>query len=389
MGLGSAVLPVLALVASLAAAVAVGSLVVAWLRRPDEVPLAAATDPLVAGLLPVGFVSGRASERWLPATVMRLACDGAIVIEDRRAAPDGEAGPARDIHLVSTGRTPEMNAGAPAPGREEGDAVVAILSPGLAGGSSDVVRGSSVDVDRVTKDNGRLAAIRRQGFLDAAQRYRERRPAIRLETATVGGTLGIALGLLEVVSGDGAADSIAWFAVVVGAVALGMRVVLPRWIPLNAAGLRLRERADELRATIAGTSFRDVAAGEQLLPWAVLLDEPETIRRYADVAERSGTVPDWYATTVRFSAARLASCLASIAGELTQPVRLSARLPGSGEGRSGVPLIDDHKGWGGGYFAGDGGPGGGYAGDGGGFDGGFGGGGFDGGGFGGDGGGGQ
>lgn len=383
MGLGSAVLPLLALAASLTAAVAVGSLVVAWLRRP-QASGAPVADPLVAGLLSVGFVSGRASERWLPATVVRLARDGAIVIEDRRETHDGEVGRARDIHLVFTGRIPAADPAVAPADPEAGNAVAAILSPGLAGGANGLVRGSSVDVDRVVTQNGRLAAVRREGFLDAAERYREPRPSGRFHLAVIGGTIGIAFGLLELVASDDAADSIAWFAILVGAGALALRVLLPRWIPLNAAGLRLRERADDLRATVASTPIPDLAAGEHVLPWAVLLDEPETIRRFADAAERSGVAPTWYATTVRFSADRLAACLAVIAAELAQPVRMGGRLPWGGGARSGVPIVDDHKGWGGGYFAGDNGSGG-FGGDGGG--GGFGGG-FDGGGFGGDGGGG-
>src|SRR5215207_818223 len=83
-GLGTALLPLIALAASLTAAIAVGSLIVAWLRKPEAGSTFAATDPRTAGLLSVGFVSGSASARWLPATVMQLACDGVIAIQDRR-----------------------------------------------------------------------------------------------------------------------------------------------------------------------------------------------------------------------------------------------------------------------------------------------------------------
>jgi hypothetical protein len=392
MGLGSAVLPLLALAASLTAAVAVGTLVVAWLRKPVWGSTLAVTEPLDAGLLPTAFVSGRAAERWLPATVVRLACRGDLAIEDRRDG--GASDRARDIHLVFTGDASATRdaaaseAGAPG---ADADAALAIMRPGLTGGSSDLVRGSSVDVDHVAKQNAAVAAVRRQGFLDAAERYREPRPAGRLRAAEIGGTIGVAFGLMDVLFGDGSSDSIAWFAIVLGAGALMLRVLLPRWIPLNAAGMRLRERGEDLREAVEGAPFTNVAAGEQILPWAVLFDQPDVLQRFAELAERSRAAPSWYVTTVRFSAERLASCLAVIAAELTQPVRVGGSLPGTDPARAGVPLVDYRARW---YGFGVGGGGAGGAGfeggagyDGGGFGGmdygdggGFGGGGFDGGG---------
>ena len=73
--------------------------------------------------------------------------------------------------------------------------------------------------------------------------------------------------------------------------------------------------------------------------------------------------------------------------ELSQPIRVGPKAPWMGDdNRFGVPVIGDTRGWGGGYFVGDGGSGsagfgggGGYGDGGGGFDGGSGGG-FDGGG---------
>lgn len=385
MGLGSAVLPLLALAASLTAAVAVGTLVVAWLRKPEWGGTLAVTEPLRAGLLPTAFVSGRAAERWLPATVVQLACRGELAIEDRRDG--GALGRPRDIHLVFTG---DPSATRHAAGSEAGatgvdaDAALAIMMPGLTGGSNDLVRGSSVDVDRVGKRNAAVAAIRREGFLDSTEKYREPRPSGRLRAAEVGGTVGVAFGLIEALFGDDSSASIAWSAIVLGAAALVLRILLPRWIPLNAAGMRLRERAEDLREAIEGAPFTNVAAGEQVLPWAVLFDQPDVLQRFAELAERSRAAPSWYVTTVRFSAERLVSCLAVIATELTQPVRVGGHLPGADPARAGVPLVDDRYRW---YGIGGGGAGGaGFEGGGGagGYDGGgFGGGGFDGGGFGG------
>src|SRR5215204_5722509 len=96
--LATALIPIIALVAALVAAVAVGSLLVAWLQKPKGSTAGAVTDPRTAGLLAVGFVSGGAAKRWLPATVVQLACEGVILIEDRRNGVDPDH--ARSIRLV-------------------------------------------------------------------------------------------------------------------------------------------------------------------------------------------------------------------------------------------------------------------------------------------------
>lgn len=377
-GLGTIVLPVFAIAAALTAAVCVGSLLVEWLRKPQAGAALAVTDPESAGLLSVGFVSGSASARWLPATVMLLAAGGVIAIQDRRSGGDSEAERPQDVHLVFDGDH-LLSVGWDEESRDSADdTVLAMLSPGIAGGALTVGRGASVDADRVVTDNERLRALTQRGFRDAAAWYREPLPARRFRAATIAGVLGVVLGFITLFVDD-AATSIAWSAIVIGALSLGLRVILPRWIPLNADGLQLRERANEWREVVAGTDVANVAAGERLLPWAVLFDEASVIRRFAEVAEESGAAPTWYRSPAPFSAARLASCITLIATELSQPIRVGGGLlQRSEDSRFGVPMIGDTKGWGGAYFPGDGGgPGSG------GVDGGGGGGGFDGGGFGG------
>ena len=364
-GLGTALLPLVALAGAVVAAAAVGSLIVAWLQKPKGSSDGAITDPNTAGLLAVGFVSGEASQRWLPATVVLLACEGVIAIEDSRVAGGGDAGRARDIRLVFDSDPRVAFAGAQSRDSATGS-LVATFGAGL-------VRGSTVAVDRVVERNDQLLDMTRGGFLDATQWYREPRPAGRFRAATIGGVVGVALGLVTLAFEGEAADSIAWSAIVIGALALGLRVLLTRWIPLNAAGLELRDRAKGLREQVVSSEVSSLAVGEPLLPWAVLFDEPAVIRRVAEVAERSGAAPAWYRSSAGFSADRLASCLTVVAAELSQPIRVGGALRGDG-GRFGVPVVDDNKGWGGGYFAGSGG-GGIYGGDGG---GGSGGGGFDG-----------
>jgi hypothetical protein len=362
--LAAALLPVFALAGSLTAAIAVGSLIVAWLRKPEDGIAYASTDPKTAGLLPVGFVSGIASKRWLPATVMQLAGEGVIAIHDQRGVGD-EEGHARDIRLVvTTDNSMAVGAGAE-PGDTEYGAVRAVLAPGLAGeSSSTLARGSSVDVDRVVKQNELLVSVTRNGFREAAEWYREPRPAGRFRAASVGGVLGVALGFISLGLGDDAGNSIAWSAIGIGAVALGLRILLPRWIPLNAAGLQLRERAIRFREDIASADVPSTAIGEPLLPWAVLLDEASVIRRVAEVAERSGVVPAWYRSTAPFSADRLVSCIVVVTAELSQPIRVGGRALQRGEeSRFGVPLVGDTRWWwGAGYLAGDWGGGVGYGG---------------------------
>ena len=408
-GLGTALLPLIALAASLTAVIAVGSLIVAWLRKPEAGSTHAATEPRTAGLLSVGFVSGSAAARWLPATVMQLACDGVIAIQDRReirevqearevgdgvAATDGRDGLAvrpvpggvarrtTGLRLIFDDGSPMALRSGAASSETDAGIVVGVFGPGMTGGASSVSRGSSVDVDSVVKRNGSLVAATRNGFLEAALRYREPRPAGRFRVASIGSVLGVLLGFITLgLPGDFTA-SIAWSAIIIGAVALSLRILLPRWIPLNAAGMLLRERANQFREEVARATVPSVVAGDELLPWAVLFDEPDVIRRYAEVAERSGVAPAWYRSTGEFSADRLTSCITTIAAELSQPIRVggSARFRGE-DTRFGVPLMGDTKGWGGGYLGG-GGDGGGFGGFGDGGGGGFGdgGGGFDGGG---------
>ena len=330
----------------------------AWLRKPEDGSAFGVTDPKIAGLLSVGFVSGSASARWLPATVMQLACDGVIAIVDRREIRDGTATGAAGIRLVLRGDVPVAVASGAESGGAEDSIVVAMLAPDLVEGSRMAVPGSGVDIDRVVNGNASLLALTRDRFVAAAAWYREPRPARRFRAATVGGVLGVVLGLLSTAVGEEYSNSIAWSAVVIGAVALGLRVLLPRWIPLNAAGLQLRQRANDLREAITAADVPGLAADQELLPWAVLFDEPSVVQRYAEAAERSGVVPAWYRPSAPFTADGLVSCIAILSTQLAQPIRVGGRpLERGHDSRFGVPMIGDSRSWGGGYLAADGGAG--------------------------------
>lgn len=388
--LAPALLPIFALIASVIAAVAVGSLVVMWLRVPEPTGLIEVTDPKTAGLMSVGFASGGASRRWLAATVVQLACDRVITIDDRRAGADaaGAGGGPKDVRLVfgtANAEAERAAAGVLAGGgtyEREGGVVAAVFEPGMTGGPREPVPGTSVDVDRVVTRNGTLAALTGDRFREAIGWYREPRPTARFRVASICSVIGLVLGFLSV-GLDATSASIAWSAIVIGAISLGLRLLLPRWIPLNATGLLLRERANQLREIIATAEVPTLASGEQVLPWAVLFDEQGTIRRVAEVAEGSGGAPAWYRSTEPFTADRLVSCLALVTTELSQPIRVGAKAPWThDDGRFGVPLVGDYRGWSSAYYYGNGGFGGTVGPGGGGIDGGAAGG-FDGGGFGG------
>ncbi|BDZ55351.1 hypothetical protein GCM10025870_24240 [Agromyces marinus] len=365
-GLAVAFLPLVALAASLVAASSVGSLIVAWLQRPAGDPVPSLTDPRTAGLLAVGFVSGRASNRWLAATIMELALAGAITIEDRRNG-SGDGSP-RDIRLVYAADVPAAHA------RDEtdetADLLISVFSPGLTGGTEVVAHGASIAADRVVARNGSLLAATHRRFLEAAAAYREPRPSRRFRAATVGGTVAVVGGLVGAIFGDTGADSIAWIAIVIGLLALAVRAFLPRWIPLNAAGLELRRRAALWRDELAGADVRDPRVAAEALPWAVLFDQPDLIRRSLVALGSRADPQRWYATADGWAADRVATCLAVAAVALAQPITIGA---GDAAGRFGVPLLDeykvmgeqgyfDHRGVTGGWYAGDGGLDGGFGG---------------------------
>jgi len=365
-------LPIFALIAAVIAAVAVGSLVVSWLRVPEPSGLVEVTDPKTAGLLSVGFAAGDAARRWLAATVVQLARERVVSIDDRRSGAEAASGAGLAGSVPPNGSHPRANVrlvfgsgnaeaeravagvlGGGVASDREGGVLAAVFEPGMTGGPHDPLPGTSVDVDRVVTRNGTLAAFTSEQFRQAIGWYREPRPKLRFRLATVCGLVGLAFGLLSI-GLDAASASIAWSAIVISAIALGLRLLLPRWIPLNATGLLLRERANQLREIIATAEVPTLASGEQVLPWAVLFDEQGTIRRVAEVAEGSGGAPPWYRSTEPFTADRLVSCMAVLTAQLSQPIHVGAKAPWAhDDGRFGVPLVGDYRTWGNTYYYGN------------------------------------
>ena len=198
--------------------------------------------------------------------------------------------------------------------------------------------------------------VTRKGSRDAADWYREPRPVARLRAATAGGLVGVALGLFALSFGDDATNSIAWSAVLIGAVSLLLRVFLPRFIPLNDAGLHLRERADELREVVAGTEVTTTADGPEAAAVGGAVRRgirAAPLRR--GISRASDAPPAWYRSTAPFSADRLVSCLSIMSAQLSQPIAVGGgTLRRTEDSRFGVPMIGDTRwAWGGAYFAGD------------------------------------
>ncbi|GAA1938757.1 hypothetical protein [Agromyces allii] len=374
MGFASIALPLLAITCALAAAIAVGSLAVAWLRRPDG-DVFATTDPLSAGLGAVAFVSGEAAQRWFAAAVVQLATDGMLVIRDER---ETDADGARSIRLGLIAGDPRV-AGVSAGDSDIADGLLlAVFDESRVGGTTRLHPGAVVDVDHVLPRNGLLRSVTRARFDAAAATYREPRPSLRFRTTSIAGIAAVVFGLLALALPDDPSRSLAWSAIGIAVLALAVRAALPRFIPLNAAGLALRERSNAWRADLGEAR----TPAEELLPWAVLFDETSVITAFGRTVEASGRQLEWYRTARPFSVDRFAACLAIVVAELSQPIRIGGGFLARGEdSRFGLPLMQDTKGFGGGYLAG-GEPGmfGGGGADGGGFDGGGGYGGFDGGG---------
>ena len=225
--LGPALLPLIALVASLIAAVAVGSLVVSWLRKPELGGTGA--DTIYGGAGDDVFVAN----------------EGVITVVVRREGADGSGPRPKDVRLEFGGRPLALQR-SPESLDSEREILGAVFDAGFTGGSTVVKPGSSVDVDRVVTRNGSLMSVTRRRFALTAEQYREPRPGGRFRAASIGGVLGVVLGFVSLALGDDVSASISWSAIIIGALALGLRVLLPRWIPLNAAGLLLRERSNEL-----------------------------------------------------------------------------------------------------------------------------------------------
>lgn len=299
-------------------------------------------------MIDLGFVLGAPAERWLPATVLRLAHDGVFSIVDARASGD-EGGHGIFLRFDAEPSATNLRA-------RDGD-FDALVATEMFGGRPR--RGSVVPAERTGRMAPSVNAVATDGFLRAAELYRVPEPYYALRSVTVAGVLGIAFGFAAAAYEPASDMLLAFGAIVVGGIALIFRAAVRRRLPLNADGVVLRDHALALSDLVSDARFDGDPADDRLLPFAVLFDDRAAIRRSADAAARRGEPPTWYHHRAPFSAAALASCVEAVTIGMAQNITLGATLPwAGGAGPYGLAVVADGSGGGGLLDFGDGGGGG-------------------------------
>lgn len=303
------------LVAVISAAVAVGAVVgVLWIRhrRPS------ATDPEVpvdiesAGILAVAYVTQKHVQRCVPASIVGLACAGALAIIDDRVMDDPTSVTAYDerVSLELVAGPPEVAAGV---GLRHGEALIlrALFDP-------DATTGTRVTAVRTGVVADRLDVAVREGLGLAQRRYGNAGWTPRLITTAVSAAIvGVFAWAVAVALGGwlGGAVLVAIFGIVVLAYAT---LFSERAISFDAAGRELLQNARIAETHLAQQSFVTVAGGEWVLPWAVLFERYAVVERFANVAERTDKVPEWYRSSAEQpSAARFVSCLETLRASMS------------------------------------------------------------------------
>ena len=277
--LGFALLPILALAAALTAAVCVGSLVVAWLRKPGPDRCAVATDPRRPGCSRSG--SCRAARRH--AGCRRPSCCSPAAASSRSgtSAPFVRARGSRPGHAarlrrgLSAGRGVDRRVGDPA---DEARCSPCFTRPHRR--LAHLGRGVSVAVDRVVKDNE--PSSRHAGRVpQAAAWYREAetgRPVHgpRRSQACV----GIALGLLTLSAPATSVDGLDRVERDRHRGAVARPAPAPAALDSAERGRTAAPRAGEPPARGRREhGCRERRRGRARAPWAVLFDEASVIRR--------------------------------------------------------------------------------------------------------------
>ena len=300
----------LAAIASVAALTCAGVVIGALLaaqrirrRESAETRDEDAQDLESAGILAVAYVRQKHVQRWVPATIVQLACTGKLVIIDGRNVDDEARVTAFDeqIQLELAEDLSELV------DTTSGEALVLGALFGR-----NAMRGTRVTAVRDGVIADRLRDAVREGFGPARQRYFVSGRASGLIT-----TAFVAL-CVSVLSSSLA---LAFAGLVLAAVGIAIAgifaiffatVAEERAFNLTTAGKQLRDRARRAESTIGQQPFDSLAMGERILPWAVLFDQFAVVDRFAHFLARSRSVPDWYAAAAPFSAARLVSCLETL-----------------------------------------------------------------------------
>lgn len=281
----------------------------------------AARDPLTflesTGVLAVAYVATGA-KRWVPATILQLACSGVLAVIDRRSAvmQSAETDEDDDIQL-------ELVALPSGFGPEDGRPG-ALVVRGIFG--EHPAPGARVAVVRAGAIADRLGDATRAGFARADERYVDHRSTARLPAvAATASAIGIIFALLALALSRYATSPLPGIALLLG---IAGSVIGRRQLKrgrLNSSGRMLRERAAHVATQIHASPARSVADGERLLPWAVLFDQWEAVDRLGAVAQLTGDAPTWYRSDSSFRWKRFASCVEAIVAR-TSSVDVVMRL---------------------------------------------------------------
>ncbi|MGW4929714.1 hypothetical protein ACWEOH_11200 [Agromyces sp. NPDC004153] len=303
---------VFAAIALISSVIGIGTAVAAAMLRSSSEPATdtalATRDPLrfleAAGVLAVAYV-GTGAKRWVPATILQLACSGVLAVIDRRSAVTGSWETDEDDDI-------QLELAALPPGFGPADAGAgALVIRGLFGEHPAV--GMRVAAVRVGAIADRLGDATRAGFARADERYVDHRAAARLPAvAMVASSIGIVFAFLALALGRYVTSPVPGIAIVLGIA--GVVISAMQWTrgPLNSSGRLLRERAGRVATLIDASPATSVADGERLLPWAVLFDRWAVIDRLGSVVQLSGVAPTWFRSDAPFRWKRFTSCIEAI-----------------------------------------------------------------------------
>lgn len=321
-------LPLLATLGTLAlgcAALGIGILVILATRTSaaNAEPPAGSIDAWRSleanGLLAVGLVT-QTAELWVPAGVIRLACNGSVVVVDGRTT--------LDVDYDDPG-SPDIRLEFVALPTGSGDATdgEAWLIRGLFG--SDPRPGAQVTAVRLGELADRLARAVGVAIYAIRPRYitESRLGWMAMLACFVSGG-AVIFGLLSAQLGRYVDFPISGAAVVLGIAGMIMGYRMAKAAsPLTVDGAVLAADAERVTMQLQRPMFSSVADGERLLPWSILFGEPATAQRMAWLALAGNDVPAWYRFDGEFSKARFTTCMDELTSGLRAPAEFVPTRP--------------------------------------------------------------